>query len=95
MMQAASDIFLGWTKGVEENRYLYWRQLRDMKGSADVETMDPPALAFYARPLRMDARSRTRPIRRPDRDRRLPRQEGSVRPVDHRLLRTLRGPERA
>src|SRR5262249_14229505 len=33
MMQAASDIFLGWTKGAEANRYLYWRQLRDMKGS--------------------------------------------------------------
>ena len=37
MMQAASDIFLGWTKGVQDNRYLYWRQLRDMKGSAIVE----------------------------------------------------------
>ena len=47
MMQAASDIFLGWTKGVEAGRYLYWRQLRDMKGSALVETMMPPALAFY------------------------------------------------
>ena len=31
MMQAASDIYLGWTKGVQENRWLYWRQLRDMK----------------------------------------------------------------
>ena len=49
MMQAASDIFLGWTKGVEENRYLYWRQLRDMKGSAVVETMVPTSLTFYAR----------------------------------------------
>ena len=47
MMQAASDIFLGWTKGVEANRYLYWRQLRDMKGSAVVETMAPPVMAFY------------------------------------------------
>ena len=46
-MQAASDIFLGWTKGVEAGRYLYWRQLRDMKGSALVETMMPLALAFY------------------------------------------------
>ena len=43
MMQAASDIFLGWTKGVQENRHLYWRQLRDMKGSADVEAMKPSA----------------------------------------------------
>ncbi len=48
MMQAASDIYLGWTKGVEANRYLYWRQLRDMKGSAAVESMTPTALAFYA-----------------------------------------------
>jgi uncharacterized protein (DUF2252 family) len=49
MMQAASDIYLGWTKGVEANRFLYWRQLRDMKGSAVVESLRPPALAFYAR----------------------------------------------
>jgi uncharacterized protein (DUF2252 family) len=49
MMQAASDIYLGWTKGVEENRWLYWRQLRDMKGSVDVEAMDPMGLEFYAR----------------------------------------------
>ena len=49
MMQAASDIFLGWTKGREANRYFYWRQLRDMKGSADVESMTPLGLGFYAR----------------------------------------------
>ena len=49
MMQAASDIFLGWTKGVDADRYLYWRQLRDMKGSAVIETMVPATLEFYAR----------------------------------------------
>ena len=49
MMQAASDIFLGWTKGVQADRYMYWRQLRDMKGSVVVETMQPEALGFYAR----------------------------------------------
>ncbi len=49
MMQAASDIYLGWTKGVEANRHLYWRQLRDMKGSAIVESMKPLVLAFYGR----------------------------------------------
>jgi uncharacterized protein (DUF2252 family) len=48
MMQAASDIFLGWTKGVQDNRYLYWRQLRDMKGSAVVEGMKPLGMTFYA-----------------------------------------------
>ena len=49
LMQAASDIFLGWTRGVQANRYYYWRQLRDMKGSAVVELMSPFALTFYAR----------------------------------------------
>jgi uncharacterized protein (DUF2252 family) len=48
LMQATSDIFLGWTKGLQANRYYYWRQLRDMKGSAEVESMVPVALRFYA-----------------------------------------------
>jgi uncharacterized protein (DUF2252 family) len=49
MMQAASDIYLGWTKGLDVNRHFYWRQLRDMKGSAVVETMKPVGLKFYGR----------------------------------------------
>jgi hypothetical protein len=49
MMQAVSDIYLGWTKGLDVNRHFYWRQLRDMKGSALVEAMAPLALTFYAR----------------------------------------------
>ena len=48
MMQAASDIYLGWTKGVDGTRHFYWRQLRDMKGSAEVESMAPVGLGFYA-----------------------------------------------
>ena len=48
MMQAASDIFLGWTKGEDRSRHYYWRQLRDMKGSAEVESMAPIGLSFYA-----------------------------------------------
>ncbi len=48
LMQAASDIFLGWTKGYEQDRFYYWRQLRDMKGSIDVESMVPSGMAFYA-----------------------------------------------
>ena len=42
MMQAASDIYLGWTKGQDVRRQFYWRQLRDMKGSALVEHRSPP-----------------------------------------------------
>jgi len=49
LMQASSDIFLGWTKGVQDDRFYYWRQLRDMKASAAVETMSPFAMTFYAR----------------------------------------------
>ncbi|HYI34884.1 MAG TPA: DUF2252 domain-containing protein [Glaciibacter sp.] len=49
LMQAAPDIFLGWTKGVQEDRFYYWRQLRDMKVSAEVETMTPLRMTIYAR----------------------------------------------
>jgi uncharacterized protein (DUF2252 family) len=48
MMQAASDIYLGWTKGLDVRRNFYWRQLRDMKGSAIVEAMIPLGLTYYA-----------------------------------------------
>jgi len=48
LMQAASDIYLGWTRG-PRGRHFYWRQLRDMKGSAMVESMTPLGLAEYGR----------------------------------------------
>jgi uncharacterized protein (DUF2252 family) len=48
IMQAASDIYLGWTKGLDVRRDYYWRQLRDMKGSILVEAMLPFGLTFYA-----------------------------------------------
>jgi uncharacterized protein (DUF2252 family) len=46
VMQAASDIFLGWshTKGHD----YYVRQFRDMKVSAEVETFKPSTLVGYA-----------------------------------------------
>lgn len=51
LMQAASDIFLGWVaaKGLDdERRCFYVRQLWDGKGSADVGRMSPEDLAIYA-----------------------------------------------
>jgi uncharacterized protein (DUF2252 family) len=48
MMQAASDIYLGWTKGIQADRHYYWRQLRDMKASALVDTMSATVLELYA-----------------------------------------------
>ncbi|MCC9309794.1 DUF2252 domain-containing protein [Kitasatospora sp. RB6PN24] len=47
LLQAASDIFLGWTTG-PAGRHFYGRQLRDMKGSAEIGTMTPRDLADYA-----------------------------------------------
>jgi len=49
IMQAVSDIFLGWTRGVDVSRHFYWRQLRDMKGSVDPEGATPLGLTLYAR----------------------------------------------
>jgi len=45
MMQAASDIFLGWS--TFNGKDYYARQLRDMKFSAEVETMDPVLFTAY------------------------------------------------
>ena len=47
-MQAASDIFLGWTKGPVTGHDFYVRQLHDMKGSADVERATPEKFLDYA-----------------------------------------------
>jgi uncharacterized protein (DUF2252 family) len=46
MMQAVSDIFLGWTTG-PGGRDFYLRQLWDMKGSVDISTLQLPGLQFY------------------------------------------------
>jgi len=47
LMQSASDIFLGWGKGFQ-GRHYYVRQLRDLKISADIESMDADFLRRYA-----------------------------------------------
>jgi uncharacterized protein (DUF2252 family) len=50
MMQAAGDIFLGWVRvsGFDgRTRDFYVRQLRDWKGSADVDAMTPKGMRAY------------------------------------------------
>jgi uncharacterized protein (DUF2252 family) len=52
LMQAVSDIFLGWDQvdGVDGVRRDYYvRQLRDWKGAALVEAMNPTTMASYGR----------------------------------------------
>jgi len=51
LMQASSDIFLGWLHvdaGLDDKaRDFYGRQLRDWKGSAEIEQMVPKGMAQY------------------------------------------------
>ena len=52
LMQAASDIFLGWqrTDGIDGvSRDYYVRQLQDWKGSIDTDTMIPEGLEAYGK----------------------------------------------
>jgi uncharacterized protein (DUF2252 family) len=48
LMQAFGDIFLGWSTGKVDARDYYWRQLKDMKASADIDAMDLKGLTGYA-----------------------------------------------
>jgi len=49
MMQAVSDLFLGWMGGVTaKGRHYYARQLHDMKGGFDVETAKLSTIETYA-----------------------------------------------
>ena len=51
LMQATSDIFLGWVHVPEGEgglpRDFYGRQLKDWKGSAEIEQMVPKGMAMY------------------------------------------------
>ena len=52
LMQAASDILLGWRRMTTTSRAridFYARQLRDWKGSAQIDVMRPDEMAAYAR----------------------------------------------
>ncbi|SNS59763.1 Uncharacterized conserved protein, DUF2252 family [Rhodococcoides kyotonense] len=52
LMQASSDIFLGWQRGHDPDgatRDFYLRQLRDGKGSAVVEAMEPSGMELYGK----------------------------------------------
>jgi uncharacterized protein (DUF2252 family) len=46
IMQAASDVFLGWAED-EEGRDFYVRQFKDMKGTVDISNLSAAALREY------------------------------------------------
>ena len=48
LMQAATDVFLGWTSGISGHHF-YVRQLRDIKMSAIIDDWDPAIMRQYGR----------------------------------------------
>lgn len=48
IMQAVSDIFLGWTMSPISGNEYYVRQLHDMKYSIDINGLRPPGMELYA-----------------------------------------------
>jgi len=49
LMQTVSDIFLGWNESESTGHDFYWRQLRDWKGSVDVDNVNVDDLKYLAR----------------------------------------------
>jgi hypothetical protein len=103
LMQAASDIFLGWlsARGLAFGSRAGRRRARLLRAPGGRRQGGNRRLGAPAGgpgrlrpPLRMDARPRPRAGRRPHRDLRLPRPQRCVRPGDRGLRRALRRPER-
>ena len=98
LMQAASDIFLGWQRVVDLDgvtRDYYLRQLHDWKGAVDVESMRVAGATLYARLCggtlaRAHARFGDRIAIAV-----VPGEGRRVRPGGGRLRRRVRGSERA
>jgi uncharacterized protein (DUF2252 family) len=49
VMQAASDVFLGWTEDIASHRYFYVRQLKNRRLGSISDLVEGEALASYAR----------------------------------------------
>ena len=47
LIQAVSDIFLGWHTSHASGVEYYWRQFKDLKGSVDIGGLDEQALSAY------------------------------------------------
>ena len=84
LMQAASDIFLGWLRNPTGSTASSATSTSASSGtgrcSADLDTILPARAGALRGHLRLDARTRPRPLGRPDRDRGVPRQERCLRP---------------
>ena len=98
LMQASSDIFLGWLhveSGLDgRSRDFYGRQLKDWKGSAEIEQMIPKGMATYGKLCGWTLATGPCPLRRSGGDCRVSRRGQQLRPRHRRVLPGLRGAER-
>ena len=97
LMQATSDIFLGWdliTALDGTRRDYYFRQFRDWKGSVEDRLVATERARDLCTPVWLGPGTRARPIGRQGRPRVLPGKVRCLRPGDRRVLRHLRRPER-
>ena len=94
MMQAASDIYLGWTKGAGRAPPLLLAPAARHEGLGAGRGDDAARAHVLRTHLRVDAGAGPRPLRGPGRHRRVPGRQRRVRQVDHRLLAAVRRPER-
>ena len=93
-LQAASDIFLGWTTG-DLGRQVYIRQLQDQKAGAVIDAMTPRRPQDVGRAVRLGPRPRPRTIGRARDDRRVPRDGRRPRRCRRAVRDDVRRPERA
>ena len=99
LMQASSDIFLGWQRvvdGVDGAPHDYYvRQLQDWKGSIDTETMIPQGLEAYGKLCALTLARAHAAFGGPLRHGGVPRQQRQVREGAGQVRRVLCRPERA
>ena len=97
LMQAATDIFLGWERirGLDGHAADYYiRGIHDWKGGAGVENLGPSSAAVYARLCEEQPGACTRTLGETASPSRPLGGGDIVRPGHRRVLRPLRGPER-
>ena len=97
LMQAVSDIFLGWerTSGIDGiDRDFYIRQLTRLEAFDSHRTAGSHRDGGLCQPVRVDPGTRARPVRRSNRTCRVPGEVRQVRRGCGRLRRNLRRQER-
>ncbi len=95
MMQAASDIYLGWTKQAKAEPPLLLAPAARHEGLRGRRGCDTGRTHVLRTHLRVGAGAGPRPVRGPGRHRRVPGRQRRARQIGHRLLRAVRRPERA